>query len=54
MKKEMDRIIIESREEISLLQNALEIAIASGKCNEDEEEVAREASQLLESMWYAW
>lgn len=54
MKKDMDKIILENRNEISLLQNALEIAIASGDCNDEEKKVATELSGLLESMYYSW
>lgn len=54
MKKDMDKIIFESRTEIELLQNALEIAYASDSCNDDEKKIAKEMSGLLDSMWYSW
>lgn len=54
MKSEMDKIIIESRKEVSLLQNVVEIALASDDCNEEEKAVAKRISELLESMWYSW
>lgn len=54
MKKDLDKIILESRSEISLLQNVLDIAINSGKCSDEEKEAAKELSELLETMWYSW
>lgn len=54
MKKDMDKIIIESRNEIELLQNVCEIAFASGDCNDEEKEVAKKLSELLEGMYYSW
>lgn len=54
MKVDMDKIQFESRQEVSLAQNALEIAIASGDCNEDEVKTAKELSALLDAMWYNW
>ena len=54
MKADGDKIILESRREIDLLQNSIEIAFASKDANEDEKAVAKELSGLLESMYYSW
>lgn len=55
MKLNMDSIQLESRREAELLQNVLEIALADFKCLTDEEcDIAKEASKLLESMWLSW
>lgn len=54
MRKDMDKIVLESRNEVSLLQNVIEIAIATEDLNEDEKEIAKITSALLESMWYSW
>lgn len=54
MQGNMDKIVLESRNEVSLLQNVIEIAIATQNLNEDEKEVAKKASAILDSMWYSW
>lgn len=50
MKCENDRIIFESRREIEKLQDVCEIAIACGDCNEEEKEIAKKLSELLDTM----
>lgn len=54
MKAENDKIVLESRREIEILQNTLEIACASGNCNDEEKEVAKTLSAMLDTMWYSW
>lgn len=54
MKKDMDKIVLESRREVDLLQNVAEIAFACGNCNNEEKEVAKKLSALLEEMYYSW
>jgi hypothetical protein len=44
------QIILESRLEGELFQNVLECAIACGDCLDDEKELARKASAMLEEM----
>lgn len=56
MKKDMDKIIIESREEIDLLQNICEGFYALSKCSgEDKErELAKKLSSMLDDMYMSW
>ena len=54
MKLDMDKIVFESRNEISVLQNALEIAWASEDSNDDEKAIAKEMSALLDAMYISW
>lgn len=54
MKSNMDKITLESREEISLLQNVLEKAIETNTLTSDEKKVAEKAFDLLDGMWYSW
>lgn len=50
----MDKIILESRREVDVLQNVVEIAFACGDCNDEEKEVAKKLSALLEDMYMSW
>lgn len=54
MKADGDKIILESRREIDVLQNAIEIAYASEDSNDDEKAIAKRLSELLEGMHYSW
>lgn len=54
MRSDMDKIILESRDEVAKLQDVCEIAIACGDCNDEEKETAKKLSALLESMYYSW
>ncbi|MFV0464648.1 MAG: hypothetical protein ACK5ML_01135 [Lachnospiraceae bacterium] len=54
MKKDMDKIILESRLEIDLLQNVVEIAYACGDCNDEEKAIAKKLSALLDEMYYSF
>lgn len=54
MKHENDKIIIESRREVDILQNVVEIAFASGDCNEEEKALAKRISEICEAMYYSW
>lgn len=54
MKRDMGNMVFESRTEVELLWNALEIAIADNHLTDDEAETAKEACRLLEAMDYEW
>lgn len=54
MKADGDKIILESRREVDVLQNAIEIAYASKDSNEEEKALAKKLSELLEGMYYSW
>ena len=54
MKKDMANIEFESRREVDVLQNVIEIAIADGNLNDDEKEVATKLSAMLEEMYISW
>lgn len=56
MKKDMDKIVLESRQEIELLQNICESFYAFSKApgEEDEREIAKKLSALLEGMYLSW
>ncbi len=54
MKQEMASLEFESRREIDLLQNVIEIAIADGNLNDEEEKIAKKASAILESIYLSW
>ena len=53
MKTEGDKIVIESREEIDELQNALESFLKENPEAKERETVER-LNSILESMWYSW
>ena len=54
MVKDMASIEFESRREVDVLQNVLEIAISDGNLNDEEREVAKQLSAMLEEMYMAW
>ena len=54
MVKDMASIEFESRREVDVLQNVLEIAIADGNLNDDEKALATELSAILEEMYLSW
>ena len=54
MKKNMGSIEFESRREVDVLQNVLEIAIADGHLNNDEVKLATILSSMLEEMYISW
>ena len=56
MKKDMDKIIFESREEISNIQDVCEIFIELSKSAGEEKlrKSARELSALLDAMYMSW
>jgi hypothetical protein len=55
MRREMDKIVFESRSEISALQDLLENACNSKPIpGDDEKQLAKELIGLLEVMWYTW
>lgn len=54
MKRDMDKIVLESRREAELLQNAIEIAYASECCTDEEKKVSKELSALLEAIYLSW
>lgn len=47
---EIDKIIMENRQEIELLQNVVEIAYSSSCITDEEKFVAKRCSELLEVM----
>lgn len=53
MKRDMDKIILESRREVSILQNTIEKAYASKDSKDEERELAKELSALLDEMYYS-
>lgn len=54
MQQNMGSIEFESRREVDVLQNVIEKAIANGKLNEEELEVAKKASAVLEAIYLSW
>ena len=54
MVKDMASIEFESRREVDVLQNVVEIAIADGHLNDEEKEVAKQLSAMLEEMYLSW
>ena len=54
MQQNMGSIEFESRREVDVLQNVIEIAIADGHLNEEELEVAKRTSAVLEAMYLSW
>lgn len=56
MKTENDTIILESRNEVSLLQNICEgfIALSKSQIEDEEKELAKQLSAMLDAMWYSW
>lgn len=54
MRSDSDKIIFESRHEVAKLQDVCEIAFACGDCNEEEKEIAKKLSELLEAMYLSW
>lgn len=56
MKAENGSIVLESRDEVSLLQNVCEgfLALSKSMVEDEEKELAKELSALLDAMWYSW
>ena len=56
MRREADKIVLESRREVDILQDVLEIYIATSKSVGEEEHraVAGEAAALLDAMYREW
>lgn len=52
MKVNGDKIIIESRKEIELLQKALQIA--KEQSDGEIKQITNQIYELLDSMWYSW
>jgi hypothetical protein len=50
----MDKIVLESRNEVALLWNVADAAFHSDDCSSEEKEAAKRLSELLESMYYSW
>lgn len=54
MKLENDRIVIESRSEIGLLQDMIEKYIESEKMDENDKQELEEIKGQLDGLWYSW
>ena len=57
MKINNDSIVLESRNEVSLLQNICDdflLSLSKSTDKSKEEELAKELSALLDAMWYSW
>ncbi len=56
MKKDMDKLVFESRREVDLMQNICEgfIALSKSAVEDEEKELARQVSALLEEMYLSW
>lgn len=54
MKLENDRIVIESRSEISLLQDMIEKYVKSEKMDESDKQGLEKIKEQLDGLWYSW
>lgn len=51
---EADKIVMENRQEVELLQNVVEIAFSSNCCTDEERNIAKRCSELLEIIHMSW
>ena len=54
MKLQDGKIILETRTDIDLVQNMIELLNEKGNIGKKEEEMLKQLNRELEALWYSW
>ena len=54
MKLQDGKIILETRTDIDLMQNMIELLNEKGNLGKKEEEMLKQLNRELEALWYSW
>lgn len=54
MKLEDGKIVLETRTDIDLMQNMIELLNEKGNIGKKEEEMLKQLNRELEALWYSW